>query len=52
MSCHAIPGFGGLYSIIWLLKTNTHVKQQHQQKHQFAPCARLDRFMATADIRF
>lgn len=28
MLCHAIPGFGGLYSIIWLLRTNTRAKQQ------------------------
>ncbi len=29
MFCHAIPGFGGFYSIIWLIRTNTRVKQQN-----------------------
>lgn len=29
MFCHAIPGFGGFYSVIWLIRTNTHVKHQN-----------------------
>jgi hypothetical protein len=29
MLCHAIPGFGGLYSMIWLMRTNTRVQQEN-----------------------
>ncbi|MDT0594418.1 hypothetical protein [Glaciecola petra] len=29
MLCHAIPGFGGFYSIIWLIRTNTRVQQKN-----------------------
>ena len=29
MLCHSIPGFGGLYSMIWLIRTNTRVQQQN-----------------------
>ena len=29
MSCHSIPGFGSLYSMIWLIRTNTRVQQEN-----------------------
>lgn len=29
MLCHAIPGFGSFYSVIWLIRTNTRVQHQN-----------------------